>query len=87
MVRASVLLLALAAAALSACSRERELRCSTDSAYLSARSVEQLRIPEDLSVPDETDALRIPVPAAPGAPDEDEPDRCLEASPAFSENG
>jgi len=72
-----------AACALAACSGERELICNPDSDYQEADSVGQLRIPDDLSVPDETDSLRIPdtLPAAETA--SQPPGGCLEASPAF----
>ena len=70
--------------ALGACSGETELRCSRDSLYLGANSAGTLRIPDDLSVPDETESLRIPG-APPVAPEgAGGAASCLEESPAFS---
>lgn len=70
--------------ALGACSRETELRCSRDTLYLGADSTGTLRIPDDLSVPDESESLRIPG-APPVAPDSaGAATSCLEESPAFS---
>ena len=69
---------------LAACSRNTELSCSNDTEYLEAASTGTLRIPDDLSLPDESDSLRIPgaPPAAPEAAAAAAP--CLEESPAFS---
>ena len=64
-----------------ACSRNKETRCTLSTAYRDAVSAERLRVPGDLSVPDETDALRVPGPApgeSAGVSDE-----CLEFSPAL----
>lgn len=81
--RAGLLAIMLAVATLSACSRETVVRCSRDTAYLEARNAGQLRIPDDLSIPDEVEALRIPGSA--GGPDEPEEPatECLDQSPAF----
>jgi uncharacterized lipoprotein len=69
---------------LGACSNESELRCSRDTLYRDAGSTGTLRIPDDLSVPDESESLSIPA-TAPEAPDNGETaGACLEESPAFS---
>lgn len=75
--------LALAALQLAACSRDKTVRCSNATAYREAGSIAQLRIPDDLSVPDETESLRIPAPLPAPEPGEDDADVCLDASPAF----
>ncbi|MDX1563179.1 MAG: hypothetical protein R3305_09645 [Gammaproteobacteria bacterium] len=66
---------------LGACSGDKEIRCSTNLAYRSADSMPPLRVPEDLDIPDERNALQIPEPLAPLQPE----DECLELSPAFGE--
>lgn len=86
MLRSFVLAGALAASLSAGCSRDKEttLVCETTDRYRAARSVPAVRVPDDLSVPDESDSLRLPpdpgaVFAAAG--------RCLEAPPAFFEAG
>jgi uncharacterized lipoprotein len=68
---------------LAGCSRGETVKCGGNTAYRSAVSEGQLRIPDDLSVPDETDALRIPVPSPPR--DQEDGTACLEYSPAFAQ--
>lgn len=67
--------------ALVGCSGDRELRCESTERYQSARSVQPVRVPDDLSVPDESGALRIPPPPddVSAAPRE----TCLEFPPEF----
>ena len=73
--------LLLLVVALGACSREQTLRCGTDSIYLEARTAGALRVPDDLSVPDDSERLQIP---EGGIAEADESaDGCLEYSPAF----
>lgn len=78
-----VILLALAAAG---CSGGQSLRCNPDSMYLEAGTAGALRIPDDLSAPDETESLRIPGPLPPIDGSGQDPDRCLEASPGLVRN-
>ena len=66
---------------LGACSRGETVECPGDTNYLAAASAESLRVPDDLSVPDEADALRIPGPMPGPEPDDA---RCLQYSPAFA---
>ena len=84
-VTASLLALAIVAAAAAGCSREEGLSCESTERYGSARGTPPLRVPDDLSVPDETDVLRIPDEAArdTGAPGNGTP--CLESPPPFLE--
>ena len=74
-------LVIVAALMCGACSRNKETRCTLSTAYRDAVSAEQLRVPGDLSLPDETDALRVPGPASPG--EGSGSDECLEFSPAL----
>lgn len=70
------------AGVIAACSRGDTVRCEGGTLYREAQTVGQLRVPDDLSVPDETDALRVPGPT----PQEEPPasTTCLELSPAYS---
>jgi len=78
------LCLTLAVAAfLAGCSRGETVKCGGGTAYQSAVSESQLRIPDDLSVPVETDALRIPAESQPR--DQEDSTACLEYSPAFAQ--
>lgn len=54
------LLVLLPLAALVGCSGERELRCESTERYQGARTVQPIRVPDDLSVPDESGAFSIP---------------------------
>jgi uncharacterized lipoprotein len=69
---------------LGACSGESELVCGHDASYRQAISVGSLRIPDDLSVPDESESLRIPGPLPTDPASEEAEEACLEESPAFS---
>ena len=60
MIRSLAVLTTLAV--LAGCGGGRELRCESTDRYQGARSVQPVRVPDDLSVPDESDALRIPPP-------------------------
>jgi hypothetical protein len=82
----SVVMGALLVASLSACSRQQTaaVDCKTDSRYSVARSAPPVQVPDDLSPPSESDALRLPseaaiaaaaAPAASGS--------CLESPPSF----
>jgi hypothetical protein len=82
----SGLLLVLALAAIGACSRQPQTAsCEPSDRYTTARSVAPVQIPDDLSPPDETDALRLP-PVVP-TPTEVATEACLEVPPAFFRAG
>lgn len=81
---ATISLAAFALLALTGCSGETSMACNADSTYLEARAAEPLRIPDDLSVPDESEALHIPDGMGADGLNEDRDGLCLEASPAFS---
>ena len=66
--------------AIGGCSRQETTACEPDVRYSTARSAPPVQIPDDLSPPNENDALRLPpdVAAAQTAAGE-----CLEAPPSF----
>jgi hypothetical protein len=72
------LLAVLASAA--GCSRQPTAPCEPDARYSAARSAPPVQIPDDLTPPNETDALRLPDVDAAGATTAGE---CLEAPPSF----
>jgi uncharacterized lipoprotein len=66
------------------CAGERGLGCGDAERYANSRSDAPLRVPDDLSLPDETDSLSVP--SARGrnsTPSEN--GRCLETPPPFSD--
>lgn len=71
------------AAAVTACSREDGLACESTERYGSARSIPPLRVPDDLSVPDETEVLRVPDQSLPDDAAAGAPPPCLESPPEF----
>lgn len=68
------------------CASEEGIRCEDTLRYQGARSAPLVRVPDDLSVPDESAALSIPRP--PEAPPEQAlpPGSCLESPPDFFED-
>jgi uncharacterized lipoprotein len=76
------LLVAIVVAA-GACSREKEVKCSAGTRYLAAQSAGLLRVPDDLSVPEQSEALNIPAPTPPRETDANSA-ACLEFSPAYT---
>ena len=74
--------IAAAVAAAAGCSRQETVSdCATDSRYSTARSAPPVQVPDDLSPPNESDALRLPPDAAVGAPTAQP--GCLESPPSF----
>jgi uncharacterized lipoprotein len=72
---------AVTAAALAGCSRELTTICAAEGDYLSASTAEPIRIPGDLTVPDQSEALRVPeVPVAASTIA-----GCLDAPPLYSD--
>jgi uncharacterized lipoprotein len=82
--QSAVLAVLAACVVLAGCSREKELVCIPATTYLEAESIDALRIPGELSVPDETESLRIPDAQPVAVNGESVPQTCLESSPAFS---
>ena len=71
-----------ALAALAGCSRQATTICASEGDYLGASTAPPLRIPDDLTVPDESNALRIPeIDVAPTTAS----DGCLDAPPLYSD--
>lgn len=69
-------------AALTGCSHEEGLKCEDQSRYATSVSVPPIRVPDDLTVPDESDSLLIPD----SAPEETAvPTECLETPPQYDE--
>lgn len=65
--------------AIAACSRQESVSCAADPRYGTARSAQPVQIPDDLSPPNESNALRLPAPvAAPVSAGE-----CLQTPPSF----
>jgi len=52
-------------AAIAGCSRHQTLPCEPEARYSTARSVAPVRIPDDLSPPDESNAIRLPTDVVP----------------------
>jgi uncharacterized lipoprotein len=69
---------------LGACGNSSEVICGRDTKYLDATSAATLRIPDDLSVPDESEGLTIPGGAPAGSVAGEADSDCLQESPAFS---
>jgi uncharacterized lipoprotein len=74
----------VAALTLGGCSRNPTVQCEDPSRYASSRSVPPVQVPDDLTVPDETDALRVPDARAVELPPEP---ACLERPPQFGSQG
>ena len=74
------LLLGLALAC--GCSRQETTNCGPSPRYTTARSAPPVQIPDDLSPPNEADALRLPPDAVVTTQRRD--GACLESPPAFS---
>ncbi len=67
------------------CGRDKGLRCVDNARYASSATAPALRIPDDLTIPDETDALRVPDESlSPEDGGEELP--CLESAPDFFED-
>ena len=87
MIRALLLGVAVALV-LGGCGRRFAARCEDPTVYSGSQEIPPVRVPGDLSVPSETDALRIPQseqlgaaqPATGRGP-------CLESPPDFLQNG
>jgi hypothetical protein len=66
----------------SGCSRQATTNCAPKERYSTARSAPPVQIPDDLSPPNESDALRLP--PDPGAEVPATGGECLESPPPFS---
>ncbi len=80
--------LAVVACALSGCGRDHTVACEATERYSTAVSAPPVRIPDDLSPPDETNSLRLPAEAGPApAPAAALTRPCLESPPGFYAEG
>lgn len=79
--RATFFLL-LGLAVVTGCSRQPTSRCDSAARYSTARSVPPVQIPDDLSPPNEEEALRLPPDS--GAQGAQPSQGCLESPPSFS---
>ena len=68
-------------AAVTGCSRQQPAPCEPEARYSTARSAQPVQIPDDLSPPDESDAIRLPADVAPVA--SITAGECLETPPPF----
>jgi hypothetical protein len=68
-------------AAVTGCSRQETLPCQPEARYSTARSAQPVQIPDDLSPPNEADAIRLPPDASPAA--SITAGECLEVPPPF----
>ena len=68
-------------AAVTGCSRQETAACVPEERYATARSASPVQIPDDLSPPDEDDALRLPPDVS--ATTATTAGECLEAPPSF----
>ncbi len=78
----SVLAGVMIASAVCGCRGEAELRCEPTERYTGAASIPPVRVPDDLSVPDESNSLRLPPPSA-GEEATGALKGCLESPPPF----
>jgi len=68
------------------CGRDAMLRCEDPETYQSAAEQPPIRVPDDLSVPNQSDALQIPPSdRVGGATGPVTPGPCLESPPIFQE--
>ena len=71
-------------AAIAGCSRNKTGPCEPEPRYSTASSAQPVQIPDDLSPPDESDAIRLPTEIAAVA--SITAGECLEKAPPFSGN-
>lgn len=85
MILVRTLLAVLGIATVAACGGEGAMRCESSSLYASSTSAPPVRVPDDLSVPDESQALQIPPGESLPPKGKDDPPDCLEQPPEFFE--
>lgn len=83
--RMLILPVALVASGLAGCFGGDGVSCEDPKVYATSRSAPPVRVPEGLSVPDESAALQIPSGEPLAVPAEGEPMPCLEEPPDFFE--
>jgi uncharacterized lipoprotein len=70
---------------LGGCGGSRDMRCEGAMRYATSSTAAPIRVPEDLSLPDESDALQIPNAPPFDVPDPEVERECLETPPDFFE--
>jgi hypothetical protein len=71
--------------AIGGCFGGGELRCEDVLRYATSSTAAQIRVPEDLSLPNEREALQIPNAPPLDVPDPENVTECLESPPDFFE--
>lgn len=79
--------LAAAAFALGGCSGNKVLTCDDPGEYASSASIGPLRVPDDLGVPEQAQALVIPGVTAAAEDNAATATGCIAAPPPFSDGG
>ena len=72
---------------LGGCSRDVGLRCEDPERYTGSGEIPPVRIPDDLSPPDDSESIRIPAAAEGNLEPVDSRGPCLESPPDFYEAG
>ena len=67
------------------CGRDAMLRCENPEGYEDSTEHPPIRVPDDLSVPNQGDALQIPAPGQSSSEPRTSPGPCLESPPSFYE--
>jgi hypothetical protein len=67
------------------CSGEEGVRCDDPGLYQSSTAVGPIRVPDDLTVPDESQSLLIPGPSS-GQREAPPTEGCIESPPPYSQN-
>jgi hypothetical protein len=83
----AVLWSALLTSCLAGCHRDEVVRCEDPSRYRGSASAAPVRVPDDLTPPDESEALSIPPPPAEDSAPLLDARRCLESPPPYFEQG
>jgi hypothetical protein len=74
---------AMSLLAVTGCAGDYALQCEESERYESSEEVPPVRVPGDLSVPDESEALRIPPPPPEQPSPESNRGPCLESPPEY----
>lgn len=77
----------LATLCLGGCGGGFAVRCEDPARYTNSEEIPPVRIPDDLSPPDQSQSLRIPAPAEGEAEQLESRGECLESPPDFFEAG
>jgi hypothetical protein len=83
--RTPILLCLALLSIVSGCARDFGELCEDPSRYAGGREIPPVQVPDDLSVPDETQALRVPrvAESSPSQPSPSGRGSCLESPPSY----